>query len=470
MKRTTRTGSALLLLTSLSMPIQAGTHAASVPAEEKTAGFEGIWSEDKSCSPYHRQMKYTQEYMDDGAAFTCAYPGRVQALGDSHWQMEADCIRHFYPFETGDEQDVQDDGDYLFRSVPFHIELEKTGAAPDDIRLLQRFQHNGKTLQSRELYPCEQSDEDWEFRRTHPLLPAFHTHIKLSALPAEKHQGFEGSWCMEDEDISHAEWAYDHVDYYSNHLFEPLRHVCRYQGEVKTLGDNHWQLLVNCHDTFDAGEERDDENTVDHYLLELKKSGDRLSERFTTLQGKESQSRELHRCAVVDNPASEEATPTARTPENPASVTTWPFEGFWGEDKDCTEENARVEYGADYNRFSLMGCSWDDEYGKMEQIAPNHWKIEATCLLPFWWEDEDGESFRGNRDVDSLIELTIENDRLIETRSFQHEDYDPEPSVEHFYRCNNPPPSPVPNPGENRQGLSAPGLFPFIHSEPIKQT
>jgi len=119
-----------------------------------------------------------------------------------------------------------------------------------------------------------------------------------------------------------------------------------------------------------------------------------------------------------------------------ASATTYPFEGYWGEDKNCSTENASVQYTAEYMRVYLNGCSYTDIYGKVQQLDVNHWRIQATCLLPVTVEGEDGETWRNHGDVDALIELELNDHRLTERLVFDHEQYDPEPRLSEYYRCN----------------------------------
>jgi len=119
-----------------------------------------------------------------------------------------------------------------------------------------------------------------------------------------------------------------------------------------------------------------------------------------------------------------------------ANATTYPFEGYWAEDKHCSTANAVVQYTAEYMRVYLNECSYTGVYGKVEQLDTNHWRIQATCFLPVTVEDEDGETRRHHGDVDALIELELNDQRLSERLVLDHDQYDPEPQVSEYYRCN----------------------------------
>jgi len=120
-----------------------------------------------------------------------------------------------------------------------------------------------------------------------------------------------------------------------------------------------------------------------------------------------------------------------------ASAQTYPFEGYWGDDSDCSIENASAQYTSEYTRFNMLQCDYSGIYGKIEPIAPNRWKIQATCLVPFTEEDENGETWRGNRDIDSLFELTLNGNQLTKSEIIDTEENNQEPDIIEYYRCNN---------------------------------
>jgi|GEM_PF-2005363 len=142
-----------------------------------------------------------------------------------------------------------------------------------------------------------------------------------------------------------------------------------------------------------------------------------------------------------------------------ANAATYPFEGYWGENEDCSIESASAQYTAEYMRFNLQGCDYSEAYGEVKQVAANHWKIQATCLVPFTEEDENGETWRGNRDVDSLIELKINNNQLTESWVIDYEGYDKEPTVTEYYRCQDNKTSEEENSTTNNTLKQAKALF-----------
>jgi len=105
------------------------------------------------------------------------------------------------------------------------------------------------------------------------------------------------------------------------------------------------------------------------------------------------------------------------------------FEGYW-----CNE-NFEREYSTDYVRFYGHGCDYSGIYGKVEQVNPDHWKINATCLVSFTDEDENGETFRGNRDAETYIELTLNNNKLIESWIYDFDQPNAVPEVSEYQRC-----------------------------------
>jgi len=121
-----------------------------------------------------------------------------------------------------------------------------------------------------------------------------------------------------------------------------------------------------------------------------------------------------------------------------SSATTYPFEGYWGTDKSCTKFDAPVEYHSKHARLSdWLKCYYSEEdNGKVEQIAANHWKIQTFCWLPLSKEEQQAEPWRPfMQPVGSGIELIIEDNRLTQSLFVHNKQGNKNPAVNLYYRC-----------------------------------
>jgi len=118
----------------------------------------------------------------------------------------------------------------------------------------------------------------------------------------------------------------------------------------------------------------------------------------------------------------------------PAAAQPYGFEGIWMSVENCTEPARSAEYFSDPVRFNILhGCEFD----RVEKVAPQRWKIDATCLVSFTEADEDGEAVRHNRDVENAIELHLyDNGRcMTETITYDKSLGHDKPEVTEHYRC-----------------------------------
>jgi len=114
-----------------------------------------------------------------------------------------------------------------------------------------------------------------------------------------------------------------------------------------------------------------------------------------------------------------------------ANAATYPFEGRWGWNKDDCVYGRAVEYTHQYMRNNLLHCG----YVKVEQTTLHQWKIQATCEVPVNQENGSGKTAWHTRTVDSLIELTIQDNRLTESLTSYSAQKTKEAITTEYYYC-----------------------------------